>query len=101
MTTVRTIKLKRGNSDSRSASLNDPTPEASPEGIDSPAEASHHASAPSPATHAVGVRGVSGKTYTPFVIAASLVVVVFLVIMLLQQMEISLYQAEPSVWLKK
>ncbi len=37
----------------------------------------------------------------PYVIAATLVVVFFLVIMALQQMEISLYQAEPSVWLKK
>jgi len=101
MSTIRTIKLKRANSDSSPASLNDPTPEASAEGIDSPVEASPHASSPKLGASPVTARGVSGKTYTPFVIAASLVVVVFLVIMLLQQMEISFYQAEPSVWLKK
>jgi hypothetical protein len=69
--------------------------------MDSRAEASPEASSPSPVAPAVAARGVSGKTYTPYVIAASLVVIVFIVIMLLQQMEISLYQAEPSVWLKK
>jgi hypothetical protein len=101
MSTIRTIKLKRANSDSSPASLNDPTPEAAPEGMGSPAEAIPHASSPGPAAPAVAARGVSGKTYMPYVIAATLVVVIFLVIMALQQMEISLYQAEPSVWLKK
>lgn len=101
MPTIRTIKLKRANSGSSPASLNDPTPEAPLEGLDSPAEASSRASSPSPAAPAVAARGVSGKTYMPYVIAATLVVVFFLVIMALQQMEISLYQAEPSVWLKK
>jgi hypothetical protein len=101
MSTIRTIKLKRANSDSSPASLNDPTPEAAPEGMDSPDEASPQASSSTPNAPAVAARGVSGKTYTPYVIAASLVVIVFIVIMLLQQMEISLYQAEPSVWLKK
>jgi hypothetical protein len=101
MSTIRTIKLKRANSDSSPSSLNDPTPEAAPSGTESPAEAIPQAASPGPAVRTVTARGVSGKTYTPFVIAASLIVIVFIVIMLLQQMEIALYQAEPSVWLKK
>ncbi len=101
MSTIRTIKLKRANSDSSPASLNDPTPNATPEGSESPAEVSPKDSSPAPIASTVAARGVSGKTYMPFVIAASLVVVGFLVIMLLQQLEISFYQAEPSVWLTK
>ena len=101
MSTIRTIKLKRANSDSSPSSLNDPTPEAASSETESPAAASPQAASSSPAAPAVAARGVSGKTYTPFVIASALVVIVFIVIMLLQQMEISLYQAEPSAWLKK
>jgi len=101
MSTIRTIKLKRANADSSPSSLNDPSPEAVPAGNESPVEASPQAASPESAAPTVAARGVSGKTYTPFVIAAALVVVVFIVIMLLQQTEISLYQAEPSVWLKK
>jgi len=103
MTTVRTIKLKRiPQGTTEAVSLNAPAPEAAPEGSDTQATSAAQPATPSaPAPQVVAGANVSGKSYLPYTIAASVVVVLFLVIMGIQYSEISLYQAEPSVWIRK
>jgi hypothetical protein len=108
MTTVRTIKLKRNpTGSSEPMSLNVPTPEASAatpaeEGATqattaTPSPAPAAASAPAPAM----AGAISAKSYLPYAIAAGVVVAFFLIIMGLQYSEMSLYQADPSVWVRK
>ena len=108
MTTVRTIKLKRNpTGSSEPMALNITTPEASAaapteEGatqatIATPSPALAAAAAPTPAL----VGAISAKSYMPYAIAAGVVVVFFLIIMGLQYSEMSLYQADPSVWVRK
>jgi len=107
MTTVRTIKLKRvPQGMSEQVTLNAPSAEsaaASPAG-GAAAQATPAASpevATTPVPKIASGATVSGKSYLPYTLAASFVVVIFLVIMGLQYSEMSLYQAEPSVWISK
>jgi hypothetical protein len=95
MTTVRTIKLKRNPQISQEPSSTALPTEASTPGAPQPEAA--QAAAPLVAS---GPQ-VSAKSYMPYVICASVVVLFFLIIMGLQYSEMSLYQADPSVWVKK
>lgn len=105
MSTIRTIKLKRNTtvgSDLAAPPLTSPeTADASPIENGTPQVAVAREAAP--VAEPVVAKGatVSGKSYRPYAIAASVVVVLFLVMMGLQYSEISFYQADPSVWLKK
>jgi len=108
MTTVRTIKLKRNSQGGlETTSLNSSAPDqasVSPAEEASTQAATTDGSATSPLSAGLpDVQGasVSGRSYLPYMIAAAVVVVVFLVIMGLQYSEMSLYQADPSVWVRK
>ena len=108
MTTVRTIKLKRNpTGSSEPMALNIPTPETS---AAAPAEAGATQAAiatqtPAPVAAAAPAPAMAGaisaKSYLPYAIAAGVVVAFFLIIMGLQYSELSLYQADPSVWVRK
>jgi len=95
MTTVRTIKLKRNLQVSQELS-----PSSSPTVASTPGAPQPEA-APAAAPLIASGPQVSAKSYLPYVISASVVVLFFLIIMGLQYSEMSLYQAEPSVWVKK
>ena len=101
MTTVRTIKLKRNPQLSADAPAATPPPaQAAPDGsVDTTAAETMASSMPEPTP--VPAATVSAKSYMPFTLCAAAVVLFFLVIMGLQYSEISHYQAEPSVWVKK
>ena len=96
MTTVRTIKLKRNPQASQEVS-----PSSSPTNASTPGGAPQPEAAPVAAPLVASGPQVSAKSYLPYVISASVVVLFFLIIMGLQYSEMSLYQAEPSVWVKK
>lgn len=90
MTTVRTIKLKRTSSDFAAAPATEAGAGTTPQAIE-----------PGPAIAVTAAKGASGKSYMPYMVAALLVVIIFLAIMGLQYSEFSFYQAEPSVWVRK
>ena len=100
MVTVRTIKLKRANADGEPSSLTESASESAP-GADPVAESAPQAADPVPVTPLARGNVASSKSYQPFVIAATVTVIVLLAVMAFQYLEISLYQAEPSVWVKK
>ena len=84
MTTVRTIKLKRSNTGPDQGSANTPGATSAP-AADAAAQPAEGAT-------------LSRKSYLPYTLAASVVVILILVIMGLQYSEMSLYKAAPSVW---
>lgn len=110
MTTVRTIKLKRPTAAAQDMDVPAPQP-----AVQAPAEANvapdagEAASAPeaaapvaaAPVAQPAAGTAVSAKSYLPYALAAAVVVVLFLVMMGLQYSEMSFYESEPSVWVKK
>lgn len=101
MTTVRTIKLKRNPQTLQEPASASSESDASAPSDQAPAPAAQPAAVASAAPVAAAGSQVSAKSYLPYVIAASVVALFFLIIMGLQYSEMSLYQAEPSVWVKK
>lgn len=113
MATMKTIKLKRNP---QAAEISGELPEATQEvtaSVDPAVGGEAHTSAtqtpePNPAAtlpdaDPVPNAGpkVSGKSYTPYVIMASVVIVLFLVILGLQYSEKAYFEAVPSVWAGK
>lgn len=106
MTTVRTIKLKRNPQASpESAPATLPTADAAqaPQDSTPPTQATMAPQQPVAAVPAQPVKGTSAsaKSYMPYTIFASVVVLFFLIIMGLQYSEMSHYSADPSVWIGK
>ena len=102
MATIKTIKLKRNP---QSTMGSGPASESTP--VEATGAAPAAETAPQPAAVAapvpIPVAGpkVSGKSYMPYVVAASLVAIIFLVILGLQYSEISYFAESPSVWVNK
>jgi len=95
MTTVRTIKLKRGG-----ATAPEAEPVAEPMTMDTAAPpAAVPAQDPVPVPQPTVSRATaSRKSYMVYVIAAALTVAGFITILSLQYFEIDFYKAEPCSW---
>lgn len=95
MTTVRTIKLKRGG-----AAAQEPDPVADPMTMETAAAVAPQEAAPTPVPQpkAVTYSKVSSKSYLIYVIAAALTVIGIITILSLQYAETNYYKAAPSSW---
>jgi len=95
MTTVRTIRLKRGGS-----SAPDPEPVADLMAAETaaPASSPQPAAVPEVSAKAAARSTVSSKSYLIYVIAAVLTVAGIATILGLQYSEMGFYKAEPCSW---